>query len=234
MVNVIDVMSKFKSNLDSIINDYKNKISDIEKEEEFIITLGDVVNYCKSDSLLLPFYDETILSRVFDRVFSLSNVEFNKIKTAKYIFESSESIDKSHFPQYNNSVNDVQDINDRLSKYYDKLLSDEKLKSNKDDYSLKVESYSKMLNIIGEEKFNGYIDDVNLFEEVINACSLSNDEVNFILNIAIACNLEYLDSSGVFVDNEDIVSLKEENNKFQDEISDLSNLLVDEQEGLYA
>lgn len=228
MVNVIDVMSKFKSNLDSIINDYKNKISDIEKEEEFIITLGDVVNYCKSDSLLLPFYDETILSRVFDRVFSLSNVEFNKIKTAKYIFESSESIDKSHFPQYNNSVNDVQDINDRLSKYYDKLLSDEKLKSNKDDYSLKVESYSKMLNIIGEEKFNGYIDDVNLFEEVINACSLSNDEVNFILNIAIACNLEYLDSSGVFVDNEDIVSLKEENNKFQDEISDLSNLLVDE------
>ena len=234
MVNVIDVMSKFKSNLDSIINDYKNKISDIEKEEEFIITLGDVVNYCKSDSLLLPFYDETILSRVFDRVFSLSNVEFNKIKTAKYIFESSESIDKSHFPQYNNSVNDVQDINDRLSKYYDKLLSDEKLKSNKDDYSLKVESYSKMLNIIGEEKFNGYIDDVNLFEEVINACSLSNDEVNLILNIAIACNLEYLDSSGVFVDNEDIVSLKEENNKFQDEISDLSNLLVDEQEGLYA
>ena len=228
MVNVIDVMSKFKSNLDSIINDYKNKISDIEKEEEFIITLGDVVNYCKSDSLLLPFYDETILSRVFDRVFSLSNVEFNKIKTAKYIFESSESIDKSHFPQYNNSVNDVQDINDRLSKYYDKLLSDEKLKSNKDDYSLKVESYSKMLNIIGEEKFNGYIDDVNLFEEVINACSLSNDEVNLILNIAIACNLEYLDSSGVFVDNEDIVSLKEENNKFQDEISDLSNLLVDE------
>ena len=234
MVNVIDVMSKFKSNLDSIINDYKNKISDIEKEEEFIITLGDVVNYCKSDSLLLPFYDETILSKVFDRVFSLSNVEFNKIKTAKYIFESSESIDKSHFPQYNNSVNDVQDINDRLSKYYDKLLSDEKLKSNKDDYSLKVESYSKMLNIIGEEKFNGYIDDVNLFEEVINACSLSNDEVNLILNIAIACNLEYLDSSGVFVDNEDIVSLKEENNKFQDEISDLSNLLVDEQEGLYA
>ncbi len=234
MVNVIDVMSKFKSNLDSIINDYKNKISDIEKEEDFIITLGDVVNYCKSDSLLLPFYDETILSRVFDRVFSLSNVEFNKIKTAKYIFESSESIDKSHFPQYNNSVNDVQDINDRLSKYYDKLLSDEKLKSNKDDYSLKVESYSKMLNIIGEEKFNGYIDDVNLFEEVINACSLSNDEVNLILNIAIACNLEYLDSSGVFVDNEDIVSLKEENNKFQDEISDLSNLLVDEQEGLYA
>ena len=228
MVNVIDVMSKFKSNLDSIINDYKNKISDIEKEEEFIITLGDVVNYCKSDSLLLPFYDETILSRVFDRVFSLSNVEFNKIKTAKYIFESSESIDKSHFPQYNNSVNDVQDINDRLSKYYDKLLSDEKLKSNKDDYSLKVESYSKMLNIICEEKFNGYIDDVNLFEEVINACSLSNDEVNLILNIAIACNLEYLDSSGVFVDNEDIVSLKEENNKFQDEISDLSNLLVDE------
>ena len=228
MVNVIDVMSKFKSNLDSIINDYKNKISDIEKEEEFIITLGDVVNYCKSDSLLLPFYDETILSKVFDRVFSLSNVEFNKIKTAKYIFESSESIDKSHFPQYNNSVNDVQDINDRLSKYYDKLLSDEKLKSNKDDYSLKVESYSKMLNIIGEEKFNGYIDDVNLFEEVINACSLSNDEVNLILNIAIACNLEYLDSSGVFVDNEDIVSLKEENNKFQDEISDLSNLLVDE------
>ena len=228
MVNVIDVMSKFKSNLDSIINDYKNKISDIEKEEDFIITLGDVVNYCKSDSLLLPFYDETILSRVFDRVFSLSNVEFNKIKTAKYIFESSESIDKSHFPQYNNSVNDVQDINDRLSKYYDKLLSDEKLKSNKDDYSLKVESYSKMLNIIGEEKFNGYIDDVNLFEEVINACSLSNDEVNLILNIAIACNLEYLDSSGVFVDNEDIVSLKEENNKFQDEISDLSNLLVDE------
>ena len=80
MDSVKDIMSKFKDNLDKIIVDYKNKVSDIEKEEDFIQVLGDLINYSKSDSLLLPFYDETILSRVFERVFPLSNTEINKLK----------------------------------------------------------------------------------------------------------------------------------------------------------
>lgn len=231
MDNVMDVMSKFKNGLDSIICDYKDKISEIEKEEDFIMTLGDVVNYSKSDCLLLPFYDETILSRVFERVFPLSNSEFNKIKTAKYLIESSKSIDKSHFPQYNDSVKDVSDINKRLSKFYDKLLSDDKLKSDKEEFSLKIERYSTIYDKILDDSFSSLIDDVPLFHEVIDSCDLSLDEVNVILNVAIKSNLGYLDNSGVIVsDDVDIIDMKEQNNIFMDEINDLSNLLGDEQE----
>jgi len=229
MDNVMDVMSKFKNGLDSIICDYKDKISEIEKEEDFIMTLGDVVNYSKSDCLLLPFYDEAILSKVFERVFPLSNSEFNKIKTAKYLIESSKSIDKSNFPQYNDSVKDVSDINKRLSKFYDKLLSDDKLKSDKEEFSLKIERYSTIYDKILDDSFSSLIDDVPLFHEVIDSCDLSLDEVNVILNVAIKSNLSYLDNSGVIVsDDVDIIDMKEQNNVFMDEINDLSNLLGDE------
>lgn len=231
MDNVMGVLSKFRDNLDSIISSYKEKISDIEKEEEFIVTLGDVVNYCKSDHLLLPFYDETILSRVFERVFPLSNAEYNKVKTAKYLIESSKSIDKGHFPQYNDSVKDMDSIFDKLSNNYDKMLSNDDLKKDKDDFSTKVDSYSRILSCIDENGFNALIDDVDLFEEVINACDLSNDEINVILNVAIKSNLEFLDSSGVLIEDDDIdiKDMKEQNNKFKDEISDLNNLLSQEE-----
>ena len=229
MENMTDIMSKFKNNLDNVITDYKNKISDIEKEEEFIVTLGDVVNYSKSDCLLLPFYDETILSRVFERVFPLSESEMSKIKSAKYLFEASKNIDKNNFPQYNDSVKDIESIYDKLSKYYDKLLSDDNLKKSKEDYSNNIEKYSKIFDIILDDKFN-FIDDVDLFEEAINICGLSDDEINVILNVAIRCNLDYLDSNGLIVETEDddIIGMKEQNNKFQVEIDDLSNLLSDE------
>ena len=36
MDSVKSALSKLKKNLDSIINDYKNSVSEIEKEEEFI------------------------------------------------------------------------------------------------------------------------------------------------------------------------------------------------------
>ena len=231
MDNVMGVLSKFRDNLDSIISSYKEKISDIEKEEKFIVTLGDVVNYCKSDHLLLPFYDETILSRVFERVFPLSNAEYNKVKTAKYLIESSKSIDKGHFPQYNDSVKDMDSIFDKLSNNYDKMLSNDDLKKDKDDFSTKVDSYSRILSCIDENGFNALIDDVDLFEEVINACDLSNDEINVILNVAIKSNLEFLDSSGVLIEDDDIdiKDMKEQNNKFKDEISDLNNLLSQEE-----
>ena len=225
MDNVMDVLSKFRDNLDTIIVEYKNKISDIEKEENFICTLGDVVNYSKSDFLLLPFYDETILSRVFERVFPLSNTEYNKIKAAKYLIDASSNVDKSHFPQYNDSVKDVESINKKLSKYYEKLISDDKLSRDKEDFSSRVERYSIILNLIDESSFNSFIEDVDLFEEVISLCDLSSEELNVILNEAIRCNLNFLDSNGVLVDDDDIVDMKKENNKFQDEISDLSNLL---------
>ena len=229
MDNVMDILSKFKSSLDSVICDYKSKISEIEDEENFIMTLGDVVNYSKSDCLLLPFYDETILSKVFERVFPLSNVEFNKIKTAKYLIESSKSIDKSHFPQYNDSVKDVSDINEKLSEFYDKLLSNDKLKRDKDEYSSKVLSYSSIYDKILDDSFGSLIDDVPLFHEVIDSCDLSFEEINVILNVAIKSNLSYLDSNGVIVDDDvDIVDMKEQNSVFIDEINDLSNLLSDE------
>lgn len=229
MDSVVSVLSKFKNNLDSIINDYKSSVSDIEKEEEFIQILGDVVNYSKSDSLLLPFYDETILSRVMERVFPLSTSEKNKIKTAKYLIEASKSVDKSNFLQYNNAVKDLEDINEKLSLYYDNLLSDSDLKSNKDDYLNKIDMYTGILNIIGKDEFLSLISDVDLFEEVINLCKLSDDEINILLNVAIKCNLKYLDSNGVIVENNsDIVDLKSDNDKIQEEIRNLSNLLGNE------
>ena len=227
MDNVIDVLSKFRDNLDSLIVDFKKKINDIENEESFIMTLGDVVNYSKSDCLLLPFYDEAILSRVFERVFPLSNSEFNKVKTAKYLIESSKSIDKSHFPQYNDSVRDLEEINKRLSKFYDRLLSDDKLKVEKEEFGLKIDRYSSILDLIGDDCFNGLIGDIDLFHEVIDACGLSLEEVSLILNVAIKSNLSFLDSNGVVVSNDD---MKEQGNVFMNEISDLSNLLGDEQE----
>ena len=112
----------------------------------------------------------------------------------------------------------------------DKLLSDDKLKKDKEEFESKVDSYSKLFEIIDEEKFNGLIEDVDVFEEAIDKCKLSKDEISLILNIAIKCNLEFLDSSGMVVDDvdDDINNMKEQNNKIQDQISDLSNLLGDE------
>ena len=104
----VSVLSKFKLDLEKIISEYKDKVSEIETEEEFIMTLGDVVNYCKSDCLLLPFYDEEILSKVFERVFPLSSNEMNKIKTAKYLIDASKTVDKGNFPQYNDFVKDLE------------------------------------------------------------------------------------------------------------------------------
>ena len=228
MDSVKDIMSKFKDNLDKIIVDYKNKVSDIEKEEDFIQVLGDLINYSKSDSLLLPFYDETILSRVFERVFPLSNTEINKLKTAKYLIDASKDIDKGHFPQYNECVKDVEDINKKVNKYYEKLLSNDKLKSDKEEFNLKVNNLSYIFDIIGENKFIGLIDNIDSFENAINECDLSEEEINVILNVAIKSNLEFLDSNGVVLDVDS--EMKEENNIIQGKISDLSNLLENEQE----
>lgn len=229
MDNVKDIMSKFKKDLDKIIVDCKNRVSEIEKEEEFIQILGDLINYSKSDSLLLPFYDETILSRVFERVFPLSATELNKIKAAKYLIEASKDVDKGHFPQYHDAVKDVESINKKINKYYEKLLANDKMKKEKEDLSLKIEQFSKVFVVIGGDKFTGFIDDVDVFEEVINLCDMHKDDINIILNVAIKSNLEYLDSNGVIIEDvEDINDMKEQNNVIQDKISDLSNLLGDE------
>lgn len=229
MDSVKGVLSKFKNNLDNIINDYKTSVSDIEKEEEFIQTLGDLVNYSKSDSLLLPFYDETILSRVMERVFPLSSSEKNKVKAAKYLIEASKSVDKSNFLQYNNAVKDLESINKKLSDYYNKLLSNTELKSDKENYLTKIDLYTGIFDMIGEDEFLSLISDIDLFEELINLCDLSKDEINVLLNVAIKSNLKYLDSQDIIIDdNSDIVDLKNENDKMQEEIRNLSNLLGNE------
>ena len=79
MDSVRGVLSKLKRGLDSIVDEYKKSVSDIEKEEEFIQVLGDVVNYSKSDCLLLPFYDETILSGVIEIKFYIFDHSNNNI-----------------------------------------------------------------------------------------------------------------------------------------------------------
>lgn len=230
MDNEVLVLSKFKNNLGNIIDDYKNKISEIIKEEDFIQTLGDFINYCKSDVLLLPFYDETILSRIFERVFPLSQTEINKVKTFKYLIDASKDIDKTHFTQYNNTLKEVNKIYKKLSSYYDKLLSDNILQDNKNKFETNVNNYTSIYNIIEEEGFNSLIEDVDLFKEVVELSDLSLDEINILLDVAIKDNLKYLDSNGVISSDicKEIEDLKNENNVIQDSIRDLSNLLGDE------
>ncbi len=220
MNNVINAMSKFKTNLGNFIDEYKNELEHIEKEEEFIRTLSDVINYSKNDILLLPFYDQTILSRIFERISPLSSNEMNKIKTAKYLIEASKSVDKSHFLQYNNAVKDIKNIFDNINSYYEKMLADETLKTNKEKYSSIVENYEIIYNKIGEDSFKSIIDDVDLFEETITNCKLENEDISTILNIAIKDNLKYLDTAGISIEKKD--------NKSQDEIYDLSHLLREE------
>lgn len=226
MDSVEEVLSKFKNGLEKVINNCKDSISDIEKEEEFIRNLGDLVNYSKSDCLLLPFYDETMLSRIFEKIFPLSTTEMNKIKTAKYLIEASKSVDKENFQQYNDSVKELKNINDKIEKNYEKLLQDDKIKTDKETYTKKLNDYTNILNITGKDEFTGLIQDIDAFEETINESDLKEEEINTMLNVAITCNLKYLDSNGVVVsDNAEIQTLKEDNNRMQEEIQNLSNLL---------
>lgn len=226
MESVIGVLSKFKNNLVNVINDYKIKIEEIEKEEEFIRTLGDLVNYSKSDCLLLPFYDMEILEVVFNRVFSFSNNEMNKIKTAKYLIEASKDVDKSQFLQYNNAVKDLEKINNKVIDYYNDLLSNNTLAADKDNYESLIHKYTLIVDNIGDDCFNGLIDDVDLFHDIIMDIDLSIDDINLILDIAIRDNLKYLDDTGVIcTDDSDIINMKKMNSEMQEAISDLSNLL---------
>ena len=226
MESVIGVLSKFKNNLVNVINDYKTKIEEIEKEEEFIRTLGDLVNYSKSDCLLLPFYDMEILEVVFNRVFSFSNNEMNKIKTAKYLIEASKDVDKSQFLQYNNAVKDLEKINNKVIDYYNDLLSNNTLAADKDNYESLIHKYTLIVDNIGDDCFNGLIDDVDLFHDIIMDIDLSIDDINLILDIAIRDNLKYLDDTGVIcTDDSDIINMKKMNSEMQEAISDLCNLL---------
>ncbi len=229
MDSVRSVLSKLKKNLDDVIDEYKKTVSDIESEEEFVQILGDVVNYSKSDCLLLPFYDETILSRVFERLYP-SNSYMKKMKTARYLIDASKSVDKNNFLQYNNIVKELEEINNNLVKKYDEMLSNDKLKSDKENYMSKIDSYSSFSSSIGEEDFTSLISDIDLFQEIIELCNLKDKELNVLLSCAIKSNLKFLDNDGIISEevHSDIVDMKNENDKMQEEIKNLSSLLGEE------
>lgn len=229
MDSVRGVLSKLKRGLDSVIDEYKKSVSDIEKEEDFIQILGDVVNYSKSDCLLLPFYDETILSRVFDRLFPSSSY-MKKLKTARYLIDASKSVDKSNFLQYNNSVKDLEEINGKLIKIYDEMLSNDKLKTDKENYLNKINLYSDFVVTISDDEFTAIISDIDLFQEMVELCNFKDEELNILLSCAIKCNLKFLDSNGVITTevHSDIADMKSDNDKMQEEINNLSDLLETE------
>jgi hypothetical protein len=229
MDSVRGVLSKLKRGLDSVIDEYKKSVSDIEKEEDFIQILGDVVNYSKSDCLLLPFYDETILSRVFDRLFPSSSY-MKKLKTARYLIDASKSVDKSNFLQYNNAVKDLEEINGKLIKIYDEMLSNDKLKTDKENYLNKINLYSDFVVTISDDEFTAIISDIDLFQEMVELCNFKEDELNILLSCAIKCNLKFLDSNGVITTevHSDIADMKSDNDKMQEEINNLSDLLETE------
>lgn len=226
MDNVKELLSRYKSSLDNFICDYKNKVASIEEEENYIKLLGDVVSSCESDILLLPFYDEEVLSDVFKHVFSLSTSEFSKIKTAKYLIEASKNVDRDSFLQYKNAVKDVEKIYDRLKKNYKKLSKDDKLVLDKKNYLSKIDEYSSISLIIGDDSFSKLIDNVVLFKETLYLCDFNVDEIDLILSTAIKSNLVFLDSGVVSLSGKDeSTSMKEQSDIIQNKISDLSNLL---------
>lgn len=229
MDSVRGVLSKLKRGLDTIIDEYKKSVSDIQGEEDFIQVLGDVVNYSKSDYLLLPFYDETILSKVLERLFPSSSY-MKKIKTAKYLIDASKSVDRDNFLQYNNAIKEVEDINSKLIKNYDELLSDDKLKTDKENYLNKIEAYSSFSEIIGDDEFTALISDIDLFEEIVDLCKFKDEELSVLLSCAIKSNIKYLDNNGIISEevHSDIADMKSENDKIQEEIKNLSDLLVEE------
>ena len=229
MDSVRGVLSKLKRGLDSVIDEYKKSVSDIEKEEDFIQILGDVVNYSKSDCLLLPFYDETILSRVFDRLFPSSSY-MKKLKTARYLIDASKSVDKSNFLQYNNAVKDLEEINGKLIKIYDEMLSNDKLKTDKENYLNKINLYSDFVVTISDDEFTAIISDIDLVQEMVDLCKFTDAELNILLSCAIKCNLKFLDSNGVITTevHSDIADMKSDNDKMQEEINNLSDLLETE------
>ena len=229
MDSVRGVLSKLNRGLDGIIDEYKRSVSDIEKEEDFIQILGDVVNYSKSDCLLLPFYDETILSRVFDRLFPSSSY-MKKLKTARYLIDASKSVDKSNFLQYNNAVKDLEEINGKLIKIYDEMLSNDKLKTDKENYLNKINLYSDFSVTISDDEFTAIISDIDLFQEIVELCNFKEDELNILLSCAIKCNLKFLDSNGIITTevHSDIADMKSDNDKKQEEINNLSDLLETE------
>ena len=222
MNNVKDILSSFKSTLNNIISDYKEKVSDIEQEEAFNVVLSDFVNYCKSDILLLPFYDESILRSIFEKLFDSVDEEFSKIKTAKYLIEASKSIDKSNFPQYNDSIEEIEDMYDTIKSAYEKRVHDSSLASNKEKYTSIINNYSIIYDLIGYDGFNALIEDVDVFEQAINDCDLSLEDVSVLLSTAIVSNLTYLDGNGVVsVNNDNFI----DNSLLESNIQDLSNLL---------
>ena len=229
MNSVSDILSSLRDKLNNVISEYNDSISKIEEDEKFIQVLGDVVNYCKSDCLLLPFYDESILNDVIDHIFSSGN-EIKKIKTAKYLIEASKSVDKEKFLQYNDSVKDLEKICKKLNSEYEKKLSDEKLNNDKENFNNKISEYTSFLNIVGDDEFSGLISDIDLFQEIVELCKFSDEEIDSLLSLAIKCNLKYLDDNGIIVDDvhSDIVDMKNENDKMQEEIKNLSDLLGNE------
>jgi hypothetical protein len=69
-----------------------------------------------------------------------------------------------------------------------------------------------------------------MFEEIVDLCNLKDEELNILLNCAIKSNLKYLDSNGVITTevHSDIADMKNDNDKMQEEINNLSVLLEEE------
>ena len=124
----------------------------------------------------------------------------------------------------------MEEINNKLSSVYEEKLSDDKLKNDKENYVNKISLYSDLASIIGDDEFTALISDIDLFEEVIDLCKFKDEEVNTLLNIAIKSNLKYLDSNGIISEevHSDIIDMKNENDRMQEEIENLSNLLGNE------
>ena len=76
--------------------------------------------------------------------------------------------------------------------------------------------------MIGDDKFNSLIEDVDLFERAIDDCELSLEDISVLLSTAIVSNLSYLDGNGVVsVNNDNFI----DNSLLESNIQDLSNLL---------
>ena len=110
------------------------------------------------------------------------------------------------------------------------MLSNDKLKTDKENYLNKINLYSDFAVTISDDEFTAIISDIDLFQEIVELCNLKDEELNILLSCAIKCNLKFLDSNGVIATevHSDIADMKSDNNKIQEEINNLSDLLETE------
>lgn len=220
----------FKELLINNINSYNNTLFSIKDEEDLIVELSEIIEKCKNDVTVLPFFDENKLSKIFSNdIFDYLDYTsiIKKLKIAKYLIENSEGIDIENFQQYKEAMEEVNVIFSEIQEKYEMLVNDDERLYIKNETENLLNSANELLSLTGDDSFNGLIKDTDFFESILMQSELSDKQIDDILSISIASNLNYLKNSGTIVEipNDDIEKLKKENDEIKEAIDKFNKLL---------